>query len=455
MINDTLFIDVQTLSKKCSSIFNIGGWLVIFGLIFIVSYVSLIKIFNLDVLAKTIDTHMQFLDVPVLITHPFFSLLYDHAQPPLLNAILWLMSVISPDNYQGMLVFNILCCFIINLIVYDIIGFYNKNRKINIFLLFSFSLSPSAILYITYPFYPFPTALGYAGLIYAFFISSHNPKVSVRVIVLFGIYLTLLRSSFTGLHAYFFVTLLIIYIKQKPTKKFLIVWSCILIVGTSIVPIKNYFLYGFFGSSSWAPLNIVKGLDIIETKFEMLGPFPPPDVLKKILPEIACARSYGLQDTSDFKNNGNVNFNSCYLIEYGRLRKNSIISNYNKNQHIKNIKRNILYYFSPSGKYIFLENRQLISSYANIFNSIFMTTSLWGTEIKLLNIVILIFSLYSFIKYKDRFLGILLIFIFIHFCSHILIDGAESSRFVFDIEFIFFIICGLLFGQFIKYNNAT
>lgn len=420
---------------------------VLLFLVFVIVYMWGIQWAGLNTLGNSLETHMQFLDLQLLKEKPFKSLLYMHSQPPLLNLIAWLLAIIFPDLYIGFIITNIACTFIIGLIVYKVTFYYLDNLKLSIGLTVFFLLSPSVILNTAYPFYPILTALGYAVLVYSFFIVKEQRLFSVLIFSVAIIYLSLLRSSFSILHAIFFLILYFFYTRKNIPLKWMVRSAFIILILIAVVPVKNYFLYGFFGSSSWAPLNLAKGFGIGDE----IGPFPTSEKIRLVKPELSCKKSYGIQDNTDIKANGNINFNSCYLIEYAKVRSKDVIKQYNFEMHLSNIKKYIWIYFSPPDKYIFLQNRIHISSYANMMNGFMMSASIDGHEIRLLILLILFAAIYfSFVK-KDKFLLLLLIVFFTHFFSHVLLDGEESNRFVFDIEFLFYILVAIV----IKFSNLT
>ena len=67
---------------------------------------SLIKIFNLGTLEDILESHWQMLDIPLLVSEPIQSLLYLHAQPPLLNALIFLAHKIGGSAYENLIMFN-------------------------------------------------------------------------------------------------------------------------------------------------------------------------------------------------------------------------------------------------------------------------------------------------------------------------------------------------------------
>ncbi len=416
------------------------------GLVFIIVSLVLIRLLGLDTLGKTLETHMQFLDIPTLKESPFLSILYTHSQPPLLNVIVWILSLLPTDLYLNFIILNIVCSYLIGLVIFDITQQYLGSQVTAIAITIGYWASPAVFLYTTYPFYPSLTAVGYAGLVYSFFIVSKYPTASLKLLVVSIIYLTLLRSSFSPLHGILAFIAYYTYTRGNSGRRTVSWAGAIIIIGISIVPVKNFVLYDFFGTSSWAPLNVAKGTGV----HDGLGPFPLPEAIRAKYPDLQCENMYGIQDKDDKRRNGFVNFNSCYLVEYAKIVKPTLGENYNFRRHLKIAVESAWVYFSVPEKYPFVENRVRILSYANSFNGLFMTAPVLGSEVRLLILILLVMGTYYLFQRRDKFLGLLLAIVMIHFFSHVLIDGGESSRFVFDIEFIFWILFALVLSFFSK-----
>jgi hypothetical protein len=424
---------------------------IIGGLIFSGILLGLIRLLNVDTLGNTLETHMQFLDIPMLKESPFFSILYTHSQPPLLNVIVWILSLLPTDLYLNFILLNIFCTYLVGLVIFNVAQQYLDSRIKALIITIGYWASPAVFLYTTYPFYPCLTAVGYAGLVYSFFMAPQHSTASLKILVSSIVYLTLLRSSFTPLHG---VLAFIAYCAYAPNKtdRRTIGWAAIIIViGVSVVPLKNFILYDFWGTSSWAPLNIAKGTG---TQGE-LGPFPLPEAIRAKYPDLQCENIYGIQDKEDKRRNGFVNFNSCYLVEYAKIVKPTLSENYDFKRHLKIAVESAWIYFSVPEKYPFVENRIQVLSYANSFNGLFMTAPVLGSEVRMLMVILIAMSIYYLFQRRDKFLGVLIAIVTIHFFSHVLVDGGESSRFVFDVEFIFWILLAVILSYWTKHSNVS
>jgi hypothetical protein len=212
-------------------------------------------------------------------------------------------------------------------------------------------------------------------------------------------------------------------------------------------------------------LNLAKGLGIPnETRY-----FINAEEISELYPNLQCQNSYHIQDTIAFKSSGSPNYNSCLVLEYSKLIKSKKLAGYSARSHAIGFIRNSVEYFSPSDKFRFLSNRAQITSYANVVNLLQLTVPITDivnsfgfsterlVEIRLLPIVIIILATFMAVSHRNSFLSVCIIMILLHFASHTLSDGSESKRFVFDIEFIFFILLGYLISVFrskpIKVNH--
>ena len=128
---------------------------------------------------------------------------------------------------------------------------------------------------------------------------------------------------------------------------------------------------------------------------------------------------------------------------------------YNPTIHAKYFLTNTAFYFSPSDKYRELINRKNIENYADLMNFAQLTVKISDKhEIRILLLIILLISVYLSLARKDKFISVCTAIVVSHYLSHAIIDGYESQRFVFDIEFIFIILCGLIF-QNVQLKSVT
>ena len=425
---------------------------------------SLIKIFNLGTLDDILESHWQMLDIPLLVSEPIQSLLYLHAQPPLLNALIFLAHKIGGSAYENFILFNSLFIGTVSAIIFKSLLLNKCSVRIALFLTISYVIFPSTLLNVAYPHYPCLSALGYALLLYSFVVVKKDFRWSLIFFSAACIWLSLSRSSFSLVHTIFFIVLFFVYTRRLIVFKSSLVFVMSLTLIFSVaIPIKNLILYDFFGTSSWSSLNLAQGFGVPNQHHYFINAAE----INELYPHVECKNSYHIQDTASFKSSGEPNYNSCLVLEHSNIIKSKKLAGYSVLTHAKNFIVNTMEYFSPSDKYMFLSNRTQITSYANFVNYLQLTlpfTELvksfsFGSsterifEIRLLLMFLIISGTFFAVTKRNAFMTICLIIVIIHYATHTLTDGNESKRFVFDIEFIFFIIAGFLLNEFRKKNN--
>ncbi len=397
---------------------------------------TLVHAFHLNTLSFVFQAHWQFLDRPELARAPLESLLDLHSQPPLLNAIVWALGADSPALYERFVILNAICAGLTAFILYHIVAHYLKHGAALIIALL-YLITPPTLLNIAYPFYPCLTALGYALMVYAFHCIATRPKLALAAFVIAISYLTLLRSSFSPLHTVFFCALFYYFSRATLSKKQLACGFIIALILALAVPIKNHMRYGFFGASSWAPLNLSQGLGIQNS----LGGFPTPTAIKKAHPEISCTHTHGPQDSKLIKSDGAANYNSCLMIPYGKHVGSEIPAHYTLQNHLRNIATSTLSYFAPPYTYHFLKNREAIPAYLAAADIFYLDLHLTPyREIRVLLLLILALATYTTLKTRDPFLTACLIILLVHYTTHSLTDGGEGNRFIYDLEFLFYVM---------------
>lgn len=425
--------------------------LIFFGLFFLSLYGVVIG-FNLDTLNSVLDNHWQTADIEALRQDPIAALLHLHSQPPLFNFFFWLMAVIPGEAYDHFVIFNCLAQSLVALIVCEISSRYLKSTFGGIVIGGAYLLSPAVLLNSAYAFYPPLTSMGFALLVYAFFVLKDKPKFATILVGFSVCYLYLIRSSFS-LPAAFILLCIFAYISRKYISKIFLVTALMFSIAVLLsLPIKNYVMYGFFGSSSWTPLNLVMTFSIKTP----LGVFATPEAIRKEYPNLKCKKSYGLLDIEDKKANGEPNYNSCYYVAYvNEQMPNVIWKNIELMTYLGNVKHNIGSYFDTPDGYYFLMNRENIGSYIFIYNTGLLTLPFKFHQTRVAMILLVFYLIYRVKKDRAQFPAILLTVLALHFFAHVLTDGGESRRHVFDIEFVFYLIFSIFIGSFLEKRRSN
>ena len=422
----------------------------LFGAFFIILY-GIVLLFNLDTLSSVLDNHWQTADIKGLKQDPISALLHLHSQPPLFNFFFWFFTVLPGQAYDHFVVFNCLCQALVALIVFEITSSNLKSKFGGLLISALYLLSPPVLLNSAYAFYPPLTSMGFAIMVFGFFKVNEKPKFSAVLIGVSICYLYMIRSSFS-LPAGLILLIVFAYISKKHLSKPFLIST--LAISTSVLlslPIKNYVMYGFFGSSSWTPLNFIMTFSIKTP----LGPFPTPEKIREAYPDLKCKKSYGLLDTEDQKANGEPNYNSCYYVAYlYEQLPNITLQNIDLKVYLANVKHNIGSYFDTPDGYYFLKNREQIIPYILTYNIGFLTLPFKFHQTRVACILLIFYLIYRVKKDRNQFPALLLIVLALHFFAHVLTDGGESRRHVFDIDFTFYIIFSMFISTIIEKRLA-
>ena len=437
-----LIKSINTLSLESPAKFRA----ITYTFFFLILY-GLVICLQLDTLSSVLDNHWQTADIAGLKQDPITALLHLHSQPPLFNFFFWLMAVIPGEAYDHFVVFNCLAQSLVALIVSEISRPYLKSAFGGLLIGVLYLLSPAVLLNAAYAFYPPLTSMGFALLIYAFFVLKDKPRLAATLIGFSICYLYMIRSSFSLLAA-FILLCIFAYISRKYISKVFLASTLILSMAILLsLPIKNYVMYGFFGSSSWTPLNLVMTFSIKTP----LGLFATPEVIRKEYPNLQCKKSYGLLDTEDKKANGEPNYNSCYYVAYINAQMPNVVwRNFDLGIYLGNVKHNIGSYFDTPDGYYFLKNRDKVELYTAAFNTGLLTLPFKFHQTRVAMILLVFYLIYRFRKDKAQFPALLLTVLALHFFAHVLTDGGESRRHVFDVEFMFYIIFSMFVAAFLE-----
>ncbi len=407
-------------------------------LVFFLIQFTAVYALGLNTLGPLLQHHFQIADLQSLATTPFISLLYLHIQPPLFNAIVAVFSALNDKAYADFIILNCVCTAFTGVTILYVVNKYSKGHM---WLGYCFAsvyvIAPSSLLFSAYPFYPSLTAAGYALLALAFFTKREHERLSLTLLVTGIIYLTLLRSSFPPIIALavigIYFTVFDNYVGWKRCAVIVIVCS---LAPITAIYTKNLVLYDFWGSTSFSPLNMAKGFGIPVHP----NHFPTPEQIKTDRPDIHCDYGHHAVDRDTTKKDGGPNYNSCYWLAFAQSHKNLAWEEYQFKPHMLRIASHVARYFSLSDRYQYLTNRTSIEGYTRFFNAIFLPWSVRdGYTIRISVVLLVLLMPWLLYRYRDsRILALYGVFL-IHMLSHAVTDGDEGDRFVFDVEFIFYI----------------
>jgi len=235
-----------------------------YGLALVVIFILSRLLFSLQggtFLATPLSFAKQFLD-PQLLHHDLLkSLLYLHAQPPLFNLFLGLVLKISPLPALSFELLFKTAGIVIPLLFFGILTTLGSNYLLAFIATIIFMFNPTLILYENLLYYTYIEAL--CILLALFFLLQWLTRSRLYMLVLFWISLLCLGMIRSLFHPVFFLIAaltLSLYLAckalQKRLARQLLVASLIALIPLSLVSVKNGYLYGFWGTSSWDGMSL-------------------------------------------------------------------------------------------------------------------------------------------------------------------------------------------------------
>ncbi len=404
---------------------------------------------HLDSLNVLLQHHWQIADLHSLAAEPFTSWIYIHLQPPLLNMIVAVFSWINSQTYTNFIILNCFCAALSSFTILFVVNrFTGQYKWVGYCFASAYLLAPSTLLNSAYPFYPSLTSAGYSALALSFFTAAQHKRLSLTLLSASLIFLSLLRSSFPPITAVVVLGIYFLFIDNRVNwKRNILIVMILSLSPITAVYTKNLLMYNFWGSSSFSPINLAKGFGVpVELNY-----FPTPEQINRDRPDIRCEHSYKFIDQAIVKKDGNPNYNSCYFLAFAQTQRQTAWEHYDFKQHLRRVMSHVGKYLSLPDRYEYLSNRIKIQSYANTFNQVFLP---WfardGYAIRLTILLIIAAMPFSLWLLSDKRMIGLYALSMVHFATHVITDGDESDRFVFDIEFCFYIFAGFLCLKFFE-----
>jgi len=235
-----------------------------YGLALVLLFIISRLLFSLQggaFLATPLTFAKQFLD-PELLHHDLLrSLFYLHAQPPLFNLFLGLVLKISPLPAFSFEVLFKTAGILIPLLLFGILTTLGINSFIAFIVTLIFMFNPTLILYENLLYYTYIETL--CVLLALFFLIQWFTNKKLYFLIIFWtslLCLGMIRSLFHP--AFFLITSIILALylawkaQQQRLAKQLVIASLIVLIPMSLVCLKNGYLYGFWGTSSWDGMSL-------------------------------------------------------------------------------------------------------------------------------------------------------------------------------------------------------
>ncbi len=401
---------------------------------------------GLDTLGESLHKHWQYLDLRELKQRPLTSLLYQHSQPPLLNAVVAALSQLPWQLNDAFVQLNCALVSVSCVLLFHVMRHLRVATATAGAAATAYLLAPATLLNAAYPFYPTMTAFLYVTLVYSFVLGERHIRIGHPLVVASLLSLSLLRTSFTLVHMVLMYGAFAYMYRDRIRRAALVGGVALMLLGATVVPVKNLAIYGFFGSSSWSALNLASATQVNLG----LAPFAPPDQVVERFPEMARCKFHAAVDRDLRKADGYPNYNSCVTLEFSRFYRSRFLAAVSAPRYARNVVRHLRAYLAPPDKYLFLENRGALNAYADAFNAVWLTRTFAfanpalgaeGMETRVLAVLLICGFGLLFLK-RWRRLDVLTVasgLLLAHLATHVLTDGVEGQRFVFDVEFVFYV----------------
>lgn len=319
-----------------------------------------------------IHYYWQYLDLDLLRTELFRSLLYLHSQPPLFNLLLGVVTKIAPGG-EGVLlaVLYRLLGLMLTIALYFLMRELDVGRKVAFWLTVLVTVSPATLLYENYAFYTYPVTV----ILVVMFLFLKRFLDGFRFtdgVFLFGLMaaIALTRSLFHIL----WVTAVVawVWVVARGHRKQTLFAAALPFVLVAATYLKNLAIFGFFGVSSWLGMNLAivtvfplehsVRQELIEqgtlSQYALYSPFQQPEVygLGRGTTGVAA-----LDHTT--KTGGHVNFNHFGYIEVSqRYMKDAVRAlRVRPDGAVRGVLAATGFYFRPANEYYYLrDNREKI-----------------------------------------------------------------------------------------------
>ena len=465
--------------KPNRSSFNLYFLLILLTYFFSRLYVFLFL--KVDFSYSLKDNLIQYLDIELLRNDFWTSLYYLHSQPPLFNFLIGLNEIIFGNLAAEVFsfLFNVIGLFTA-ILAYNILEKLGVNKKLAVFLVVIYIISPATILYENLFFYTHIIIFFLVFSAYHLVVYLQSEKFINAFFFFLGIAFAVLTTSFfhilwfwgLGLFVLLYKKTNRIVLKKATALPFLIIFALYL---------KNYFAFGQFNTSSWLGLNLSRitvhqldnstKLDLIKkghlSEYSAFAPFTQyKDLDSSVLKYFNNKTGIKAIDQT-VKPNGRSNFNNYGYLKISKQMLDDdlyVIKNYPQVYLSGIVKSFIKYFDTPTNYKLLTVNKFRINSYNKFFDAFIygasMNTKTGYTSLIVLPIIFIL-GLLLFIKTKNNyvlkcFIGFALSnILYVMFVGNFLELG-ENNRFRYYTEVYNFILIGIIINEFIlKKRNIT
>jgi len=200
----------------------------------------------------------QIMDYESLRFNLLESLYYLHSQPPLFNFLIGIFVKLFPTHYNYVIATIYMGLTIaLSIMLFEIFIFFKLPKNLSFLLAAIYLILPETILYEHWLHYTWLDTVLLVTSVYLLirYIES-NKSIYLLLFFIDIASLMLIRSLFHIIYLIGLVAILIFF-KKFDYKKILL-FASIPFILVMAVYLKNYYLFGFFGSSSWLGMSLSK-----------------------------------------------------------------------------------------------------------------------------------------------------------------------------------------------------
>ncbi len=336
--------------------------------------------------STSLDWFWQYLDVDVLRHRLFSGIFHQHSQPPGFNLFLGTVLKLCPNSFA--VCFNViylLMGFVLYCLLYLFLRFSKFSRIFSLAAAFLFIVSPGSILYENWLFYTYPIAV--LLVLAAVVLLRLQDKPTASHVAVFLIVISIICLTRSTFHLIFLMIIIsLILISCKVNRRKIVVYSIVAVCLASSLYVKNLVVFGFFGSSSWAGMNVFRlaehsvGENIIDklvqdNRIPKTASIPPFSHVDKYSEFQSSTQKYKdvPELTTPIKVSGTQNYNHIAYVSVAQDYKNAslyIIQNYQR-LYLSGMFDSWLLYCQPTWQDRYLmSNANTLSKYISLLSAV-------------------------------------------------------------------------------------
>lgn len=317
-----------------------------------------------------LDYYMQFIDSLLLRTRFLESVYYLHSQPPLFNLFLGGILHLFPNHYS--LAFHILYLGMGLVFAVSMLALSTRlgvHPWVGFGLALLFVVSPPAILYENWLYYTYPiaTLLCLSGL----FLSNFLRKGRWRDASIFFGLLALIVLTWGLFHIAWLLLPIALLLFLGPNRRVALVSFSIPFVVCLALYLKNFVVFGTFGSSSWIGMSLARVTIGVLPKEEVralvsdgtisglavIAPYSPLEAYRSVAELPATERTGIPLLDQEMKSTGFVNYHNLrYVAISEQYRRDALrVIRARARVLLLSLRESVYHFSRPASEYVFLD----------------------------------------------------------------------------------------------------